>query len=292
MGDKNMKLGFVGFGAMPKRMAARLRDAGFQATVFDPYLKPDAIEGFKSVDSAPDLAREVEAILVAVPNDAALAKSMTGPGGALEGAREGQLLLNFSTVSPSASKRLAEAAAAQGVRYVETPMSGSTPEAESGKLVFLAGGRPEDIDAAKPILEVIGRRTVRIGEAGDGAVAKLIVNGIMATGTNALAEGLAYAARAGVDRDTLIDVLSDLILVSEHHKRKLAMARANDFPPQFPTRLMSKDMGLLLDDTRERGVSVPGMAAVAQLYAHAARVRPDDDYASAIAVAEELANDN
>jgi 3-hydroxyisobutyrate dehydrogenase len=287
-----MKLGFVGFGAMSRRMAVRLRDAGFPSTVFDPYVKGDSLDGFASVGSAAALAEQVDAILVTVPNDAALRQSMVAPGGVLEGAREGLLVLNFSTVSPTASKEVAKASQERGVRYVETPMSGSTPEAESGKLVFLAGGEPQDIDAAMPILDVIGRSTVHIGGVGDGAVAKLIVNGIMAMGTNALAEGLAYGARAGVDRNVLIDLLSDLILVSEHHKRKLAMARENKYPAQFPTRLMSKDMGLLLDDARQRGASIPGMAVIAQLYAQAAQTHPDDDYAAAIEVAEKLANDN
>ncbi len=287
-----MKIGFIGFGAMPRRMAARLRDAGYSALVYDPYVASDSLEGFASADSAAAMAAQVDAIIVAVPNDGALRQSMVASGGALEGARAGLLVLNFSTVSPTASKDVAKAALERGVRYVETPMSGSTPEAESGKLVFLAGGEQKDIDAAKPILEVIGRSTVRIGGVGDGAVAKLIVNGIMAMGTNALAEGLAYGARAGVDRDVLIDLLSDLILVSEHHKRKLAMARKHEYPAQFPTRLMSKDMGLLLDDARIRGASIPGMAVVAQLYAQAGRTHPNDDYASAIEVAEKLANDN
>ena len=284
----NLRLGFVGFGAMSRRMAARLRDAAYPVIAFDVAHDGGEVDGFALTDSAVSLAREVDAILVTVPNDAALHQSMVAPGGALEGAREGQVVINFSTVSPGASKALAEAAAAKGIGYVEAPMSGSTPEAESGKLVFLAGGSAEDVAAATPILGVIGRRTVHIGPVGDGAVTKLIINGVMALGTAALAEGLAYGASAGLDRNTLIDVLSDLILVSEHHKRKLEMAKADHYPPQFPTRLMSKDMGLLLADAGARGASMPSMAAAAQMYAHAGRVRPDDDYASVIAVVEAL----
>ncbi len=285
----NLRLGFVGFGAMPRRMAMRLRDATFPVIAFDVAHDGGEVDGFPLTDSPASLAGKVDAILIAVPNDAALGQSMTAPGGALEGAREGQVIINFSTVSPGASKALAEAAAAKGIGYVEAPMSGSTREAESGKLVFLAGGSEDDVTAAMPILEIIGRKTVHVGAVGDGAVTKLIVNGIMALGTAALAEGLAYSARAGLDRDLLIEILSDLILVSEHHKRKLAMAREENYPAEFPTKLMSKDMGLLLADARERGVSMPSMAAAAQMYAYAGRVHPDDDYASAIATMEALA---
>ncbi len=271
---------------MPRRMAARLRDAAHPVIAFDVAHDGGEVDGFAMADSAASLAGKVDAILVAVPDDAALRQSMIAPGGALEGAREGQVIINFSTVSPGASKALAEAAAAKGIGYVEAPMSGSTHEAESGELVFLAGGSGDDVAAAMPILKVIGRRTVHVGAVGDGAVFKLIINGVMALGTAALAEGLAYAARAELDRDVLIDVLSDLVLVSEHHKHKLVMAKVQDYPAEFPTKLMSKDMGLLLDDARERGASMPSMAAASQMYAHAGRVRPDDDYASVISVVE------
>lgn len=289
MADTLHRLGFVGFGAMPRRMAARLRDASCSVIAFDVAHHGGEIDGFPLTDSPASLAGQVDAILIGVPNDAALHQSMIAPGGALEGAREGQLLINFSTVSPAASKALAAAAAAKGVGYVEAPMSGSTPEAESGKLVFLVGGPDAYVEAARPILEVIGRKSVHVGAVGEGAVTKLIINGIMALGTAALAEGLAYGACAGLDRDVLIDVLSDLILVSDHHKRKLAMAKGGLYPPQFPTRLMSKDMGLLLEDARERGASMPSVAAAAQMYAYASKAHPDEDYASAIASMEALA---
>ncbi len=270
-------------------MAARLRDAKYPVIAFDVARAGGEVDGFPLTDSPASLAGKVDAILIAVPDDAALHQSMIAPGGALEGAHEGQVIINFSTVSPGASKALAEAAAAKGIGYVEAPISGSTHEAESGKLVFLVGGSDDDVTAAMPILDVIGRKTVHVGAVGDGAATKLIVNGVMALGTAALAEGLSYGAHAGLDRDVLIDVLSDLILVSEHHKHKLAMAKAAKYPAEFPSRLMSKDMGLLLADARERGASMPTMAAAAQMYAYAGRVHPDEDYASAIAAMEALA---
>ena len=288
MADVPRKLGFIGFGAMPRRMAARLRDASYPVIAFDIAHPTGELDGFALSASPEALAREVDAVLICVPNDAALEASTRGGSGALDGMRPGQLLINFSTVSPDASRALAEAAGRRQVRYVEAPMSGSTPEAETGELVILAGGSEGDIEAATPILDVVGRKTVRTGPIGDGMVTKLIVNGVMALGTAALAEGLAYGVRSGVEREVLIDVLSDLILVSEHHKRKLAMARAGAYPRQFPTKLMSKDMGLLLSDAQGCGSPLPTMAAAAQLYAYASRLHPDEDYASAIGAMEAL----
>ncbi len=283
------KLGFVGFGAMPLRMAKRLREEGHSVIAFDPGHDGSELDGFPLIESAASLAGQVDAVLICVPNDSALHKAAQEPGGLLEGAQAGQLLINFSTVSPTASAALAEAVKGKGLRYIETPMSGSTPEAETGQLVFLAGGDATDVAAAEGVLRILGRKTVHVGAVGAGAVTKLIINGVMALGTAALAEGLAYGARAELDRDVLIDVLSDLILVSEHHKRKLAMAKAGNYPAQFPTHLMSKDMGLLLADARERGAPIPTMAAAAQIYAYADRAHAEEDYASAIAAMEAAA---
>ena len=288
MTDSLHRLGFVGFGAMPKRMAVRLRDASHSVSAFDIAHPAGELDGFPLGKSPRALAEQVDAVLVCVPNDHALAASTGGDDGALEGMRAGELLINFSTVSPDASRALAEAAHQRQVRYVEAPMSGSTPEAESGQLVFLAGGSEADVEAAAPILDVLGRKTIHAGPVGDGMVTKLIVNGVMAMGTTALAEGLAYGVRSGVERDVLIDVLSGLILVSEHHKRKLAMAKAGAYPAQFPTKLMSKDMGLLLSAAQACGSPMPAMAAASQLYAYASQLHPDEDYASAIAAMEGL----
>ena len=289
MTDNLQNLGFVGFGAMPLRMAKRLRTEGHSLVAFDPGLDGRELDGFPLIDNASSLASRVDAVLICVPNDAALGMAAEGPGGILEGARDGQLLINFSTVSPTASEALTKAAKAKGLRYIEAPMSGSTPEAENGQLVFLAGGDAADVAAAADVLEILGRKTVHVGEVGMGAVTKLIINGVMALGTAALAEGLAYGARAELDRDVLIDVLSDLILVSEHHKRKLVMAKDDKYPAQFPTHLMSKDMGLLLADARERGAPMPAMAAAAQMYAFADRAHAKEDYASAIGAMEAAA---
>ncbi len=284
------KVGFVGFGAMAMPMAARLREAGFDVSAFDPRLQGKEVDGFPLVADAAALAREADAVIVSVPADDALAKASQGPGGILEGARKGLLLINTSTVSPGASKKLAEAAAKQGVRFVEAPMSGSTPEAEKGQLVVLAGGEADDVAAAKGILDVIGRKTVHVGPVGHGLALKLVVNGVMALGTAALAEGLAYGTKAGVDRDTLIETLQDLILVSEHHKRKLEMAKQGSYPAQFPTKLLSKDLGLLLAESAHHGVPMASMAAAAQLFALATNQHADEDYAAAISVAEDLAH--
>ena len=286
--SNQIRLGFVGFGAMASKMASRLRNAGYAVVVFDPAHHGDEVDGYPLRKDAASVAREAEIIIVSVPADAALEQSMEGHNGVLEGAREGLLLIDTSTVSPGASIKLAAAAGKQGVHFVEAPMSGSTPEAESGQLVVLAGGADADIALAKPVLDVIAHKVIHAGPAGQGIAMKLVINGIMALGTAALAEGLAYGVTAGLDRATLIETLLGLTIVAVHDHPKLEMARNSAYPARFATRLLSKDLGLLLADAAKHGVPMGTMAAGAQLFALATIKHGDEDYASAIGALEEV----
>ena len=276
------KLGFVGSGAMPRMMAARLRNASYSVIAFDPAQTHSHMNGSKSMPSAKALAQEVDVVLIYLPDDVLLERSMMGEGGALKGSPPQQLLINFGTISPAASRRLAAVAIRRQLRYVEAPMLGGMPEAEGGSLVFLAGGSHADFEAAKPILQAVGRKTIHIGTIGQGLIATLIMNGVLGLVTAALAETLAYGVRSGIDRDTLIDALSDPVLMSEHHRHKLAIVKAGDYSPQLPVKLMSEDLGLLLEDARTCGAPMPSMAAASQLFSYASQTHPDDDYAAVV----------
>ena len=273
---------------MASKMAPRLRDAGYAVVVFDPAHHGDEIDGYPLLKDAASVAREVETVIVSVPADAALEQSTEGRNGVLEGAREGLLLIDTSTVSPGASIKLAVAAGKQGVHFVEAPVSGSTPEAESGQLVVLAGGTEADIALAKPVLDVIAHKIIHAGPAGQGIAMKLVINGIMALGTAALAEGLAYGVTAGLDRATLIETLLGLTIVAVHDHPKLEMAGNDAYPAHFATRLLLKDLGLLLTDAAKHGVPMGTMAAGAQLFTLATIRHADEDYASAISAMEEI----
>ena len=281
-------VGFVGFGAMARKMAPRLRNAGYVVTVFDPAHHGHDIDGYPLRESAAAVAQEADIVIVSVPADAALEQSVHGQGGVLEGARKGLLLINTSTVSPGASQKIAEAAIMLGVHFVEAPVSGSTPEAETGKLVVLAAGHEADVAIAAPVLDIIGWKTVYAGPAGRGIVLKLVINGVMALATAALAEAIAYGVAAGLNRDMLITTLMGLTIVAEHDRPKLEMALQGAYPARFATRLLSKDLGLLLADAAKHGVPMGTTAAASQLFSLATNKHADEDYAAAIAVMEDL----
>lgn len=277
-------LGFVGYGAMASRMGRRLADAGYTIHAYTPTLKAgETRDGVRAYDSARSLAAACDTILVSVPNDAALDQAMHGPQGALAGARAGSLLIDLSSVSPAASLRLAEAGGKAGLAVLDAPVSGSTPEAEAGKLIVLVGGEAPDFTRAGPIFEVIGSRAIHAGAAGRGSMLKLVINGIMGAGMAALAEAVGYGIAAGLDRDMLFDTLDGVAVISPHHRRKLESARKGDFEPQFPTRMMHKDIALLLAETAAIGLPVPSIAGASQTLGLS---RPEHDLADYSALIE------
>lgn len=274
-------VGFIGFGAMAQRMAANLRKQGI-ATVkaFAPSQREGERAGTPMSASLGALVADVDAVIISLPADEALDAAMYGPQGALAAMRAGQLLINTTSNSPEASIKLYEAAKALGIGAVDAPVSGSTPEAEGAQLVVIAGGDDQDVARARPVLEMMAKAVHHIGGPSYGSKMKLVINGIMGAGMTALTESLAYGLKAGINRDTLFDVLGGVAVISPHHARKLKTIRQGDFGSQFPSRLMSKDMRLLLDELNRMGVPAATLAAAAQVLALGDLKRADDDYSA------------
>ncbi|MFT8718607.1 NAD(P)-dependent oxidoreductase [Acetobacter sp.] len=289
--ENTPRIGFVGFGAMASRMGTHLRKAGYVVSAYTPSGKsPDP--AVHMLPSARTLAEQADVIIACVPDDEALAASMYGDEGALAGMKSGSMLINTSSVSPEATEELLKTGKKHGITVLDAPVSGSTPEADSASLVVLAGGNAEDIANAAPIFDTIGKLTIHAGPSGSGARLKLVINGIMGAGLTTLAEAVGYGLAAGLDRSMLFDALDQVAVISPHHKRKLKAAKAGNFEPQFPARLMQKDMRLLLDAAAREALPVPTLAAATQQLSLTRRLSPNEDYSSLIRVMEKLvAND-
>lgn len=279
----DMKIGFIGYGAMARLMGANLRRAGYSVVAFAPSGGKDETEMLPTPRA---IAEAADVIILCVPNDAAENQSLNGEHGMLAGISAGKLVLDTSTVSPEQALALAKTGAEHGFIVLEAPMSGSTPEAEKGELVMLAGGDAETLERAKPILDVIGKLTIHAGPIGSAARLKLVINGIMGATLNVVAEGVSFGLSAGLDREVLFDALQQVAIISPHHKRKLKMAQDKSFPSQFPTRLMSKDMGLLMDAGRKAGAFMPAMAIADQALALSNRRHADEDYSALLGAME------
>lgn len=280
-------VGFIGFGAMASRMGRHVREAGYRIVAYTPSGKGgDGTTPFLPTPRA--VAEAAGTVIACVPDDEALAASMYGESGALAGMGAGTLLINASSVSPEAALALADAGAHRDVAVLDAPVSGSTPEADAGALVIMVGGTAADVARAQPIFDAIGKATIHAGPSGSGAKLKLVVNGIMGATLAAVAEGVAYGLAAGLDRDMLFDTLDSVAVISPHHKRKLKAARTGDFTPQFPTRLMQKDMRLLLTDAARMAAPSVTVAAATQLLSLTRRADADADYSALFAVLEQI----
>jgi 3-hydroxyisobutyrate dehydrogenase/glyoxylate/succinic semialdehyde reductase len=280
---------------MGGRMARRLLAAGYDLTVYDrtrSRARPLEQGGAKSAPTPERVAAGADVVLSSLADDTALEEVMFGPEGALAGARPGTTFIEMSTVSPRASMRLHEAAEPRGLAVLDAPVSGSTPQAEEGQLVILAGGSEEVYRTCRPILDVLGKQPFYMGPAGSGTAAKLCLNTLLGVGLQALAEAIALGLRSGLDRERLLRLLGETAVLSPSQKSKLEHARTGEYPATFPLRLMYKDFGLISQRALELSVAMPGTAAAAQVCAveHARHeARGDEDFSAVIRTAQQMA---
>lgn len=294
--ESRPRLGFIGLGGMGSRMAGRLLAAGYELTVFN--RRPAGAlsleqRGARVAASPRDLAAAADIVLSCVTDDAAVEAVLMGTDGALTAARPGSIFIEMSTVSPTTSRRLYEAALGKDVSLLDVPVSGSTPQAEQGQLVLFAGGEKAVFDRCRPILNVLGREAFYLGPAGSGATMKLCVNTLLGLGIEALAEAVALGLKAGLERERFLEVLGATSVLSPSQKGKLDNVRTGAYPATFALRLMAKDIGLILDRAEELAVPMPAMAAAQRVsdaeHARQTAAGRDEDFSSVIRALEQAA---
>ena len=287
------KLGFIGIGYMGRPVAERLLQAGFQLTAYDrDRSKAQGLiqYGGAVAGSIAEISSGCDVLLTCLPNDEAVMSVFNGADDAFASARSGSLCIDLSTVYPETSKRLARLGAVRGVNVLDVTMSGSTPVAEQGALVLFGGGERASFDAAELIFRAIARKYFHVGPSGSGATMKLVVNSLLGIGMQAIAEAVALGEKAGLDRNRLLDVLSQTAVVAPAHVGKLHSAMNYDYSPQFPLRLMNKDFGLILKLAAAVGAQMP--AAQAALQINAAQLTPgnEQDFSAVILQMEKQAH--
>lgn len=249
-------------------VARRLLGCGFTVTGvdLDEGVRDAAVAD--GVAATADLATGVAGatvVFTSLPADAAVRAVWTGPGGLVEVAAPGTFLVELSTIGPDTMRAVADATRAAGLRPVDAPVSGGPGEAATGTLSLIVGGEPADLDAVDDLLAALGPRS-RTGGIGTAKVVKL-VNNMMTMGNVAVAaEAFAVGLAAGVDADTLYDVLSNSGGRSHHFTKRFPKAIRDDWAPGFTVRLGEKDLHLALDLARSLGVPAPAAATGSQLY--------------------------
>jgi 3-hydroxyisobutyrate dehydrogenase len=262
---KNAKLGFVGLGLMGSRLSRRLHKSGWNIQVWNRSPEPVRLlqeEGINSADSIENLVAGSNVILSSLSNDSAVRSVYLDKGGIFPSAEAGAIVLEMSTISPDLSRLLHNRASALGIGFLDLAVSGSTPAVDAGAVTLLAGGDQKTFDQCIPIFESIAKQWFLIGEGSSGIRMKLVVNLLLGVNMQAIAEAVSLGTHLQIDRNVLINVLSKTTVIAPALVGKLEKVRNGDYSPQFPLRLMSKDMDLVLDAARASGAELPATSVV------------------------------
>lgn len=284
-----MRVAFLGLGIMGTAMASNLAKAGHEVTVWN-RTPGKVIEGARTSATPAEAAQGVEVVWMCVSDTAAVENVLFGESGAEHSFSDGMIIADSSTISPSATRKFAERAARRAVQYVDSPMTGSKSGAESGALLFMVGGEEAAIERLKPLYAAMGKKIFRMGEIGKGQSAKLAMNLQIALIYEGFAEGLTLAAKLGVGAESLMHLIQASMVRSGVVEYKAPFVLNRDFTPNFPLRLMSKDIRLALEAAKEARVKLPGLETVEEIYDVAMEDGHGDlDYAATLLLLEKWA---
>ncbi|HWP34619.1 MAG TPA: NAD(P)-dependent oxidoreductase, partial [Thermodesulfobacteriota bacterium] len=264
------RIGYIGIGIMGRGMARNLLKAGFPVTVHNrTRAKAEALvpDGAVVAGSPAEVAARSDVVITNLPDTPDVEAVLTGPGGVLETLRPGSVVIDHSTISPAATRRLAALVEAKGSHYLDAPVTGGEAGAAAGTLTIMVGGSPAAFERVRPVLEAEGKTIVHVSpQPGSGQMVKLINNLVVAAFLGALAEGFAFARKAGLDPGAVATVLGSGAARSAIGELKVPKILAGDFRPSFYLRLHHKDLDLALEVARELDVALPVGAAAAQLF--------------------------
>lgn len=292
--ERPERIGFLGLGIMGSRMAANVARAGFPLTVWThtPGKARSWAEQHvaRAVDTPVEVARASDIVVSMVVDGAQVENVLLGESGVAQGAREGLLCVDCSTIAPAQTRHIAAGLAEHGVRMIDAPVTGAPPRAEAGTLTIMVGGEAASVGRAKPLLQAMGNLVVHVGELGQGEMVKLINNSLGAANAAAVAEALVLASAAGVDLDALVQVTQSGAGASAQMEMKARAMREHDFTTLFKTDHLLKDVRLCIEEAQAAGVPFQTAAHARQLLTAAtARGHGQADYASIVEAVEGLA---
>jgi 3-hydroxyisobutyrate dehydrogenase-like beta-hydroxyacid dehydrogenase len=267
------RIAFLGLGIMGSRMAANLCRARFEVTAWNrspgPAEELANAHGARAAATPAEAATGAELVITMVTDSPQVEEVLFGENGAADGLAEGALVMDMSTVAPSASRAMAERLAGQGVAFLDAPVTGSKPKAEDGTLTIMVGGEPADLDRARPALDAMGALVVHAGPTGHGSMVKLINNMVAAVNAVAVAEALRLAREADVDTDALLEVMKAGSGASTMLNLKAGPILSGDYEPLFKLEHMLKDVRHTLREAEALGVELPRAGEAERLYTRA-----------------------
>ena len=283
-----MRVAFLGLGIMGRPMAASLVRAGHEVSVWN--RTPKEVEGARLASSPGDAVTGAEVVWMCVSDTKAVEAVLFGPQGVESAFGHGAIVVDSSTISPSAELHFAERLRAKGVDYVDAPITGSKVAAENASLIFMVGGEPAVLAKLDPLFKAMGKQIFRMGETSKGQAAKLAMNLQIALIYEGFAEALTLAAKLGVNVESLLPLIQASMVKSGVVDYKAPFVLKRDFSPNFPLRLMLKDIHLALAAAKEARVKLPALETVQEVYEMAAEEGHEDlDYAATLTLLEKWA---
>ena len=284
-----MRVAFLGLGIMGRPMAANLVKAGHEVAVWN-RTPGKVVEGARAAQTPADAANGAEVIWMCVSDTKAVETVLFGPQGVESTIASGAIVVDSSTISPTAERQFADRLRAKGVDYVDAPVTGSKVAAEAGSLIFMVGGDEAVLAKIDPLFKAMGKQIFRMGETSKGQAAKLVMNLQIALIYEGFAEALTLAAKLGVNLESLLPLIQASMVRSGVVEYKAPFVLKRDFTPNFPLRLMLKDIRLARDAAKEARVKLPGLETVEEVYEMAAEDGHEDlDYAATLTLLEKWA---
>jgi len=288
------RYGFIGLGIMGKPMCKNLlKKTGGPVVVYDindaPVQELVAL-GAQRADSSKAVALQSDVILTMLPNSPDVKAAVLGPGGVLEGARPGAILVDMSSIAPLAAQEIAARACQAGVEMLDAPVSGGEPKAIAGSLAFMVGGKESVFEQMKDVLATMGASVTHVGAIGSGNLTKLANQIIVALNIAAVSEALVLAVKAGVDPEKVYQAIRGGLAGSTVLDAKAPLMLQGNFKPGFRIALHIKDLQNALDTAHELGVPVPLCSQIMEIM-QALRVdgKAGDDHGGIVQFYERLA---
>ena len=264
-----MNIGFIGLGIMGRPMAGHLLTGGHKLAVVQHRspLPVELTEGGATVcSSAREVAEKSDVIILMVPDTPDVERVLFSANGVAEGLSAGKLVVDMSSIDPIATRGFATRIREQGCDYVDAPVSGGEVGAKHATLTIMCGGEPAAFERVRPLFELMGKNITHVGKVGDGQVAKVANQIIVALNIEAVAEALVFASKAGADpakvREALLGGFASSRVLEVHAERMIKRT----FNPGFRIELHQKDLNLALGSARALGLSLPNTASAQQLF--------------------------
>jgi len=284
-----MRVAFCGLGIMGRPMAGNLVKAGHEVTIWNRTARRP-VDGAQTARTPKEAAAGKEVVWICVSDTAAVENVLFGPDGVESSLAPGMIVVDSSTIAPKATEQFAERVRARGAAYLDAPVTGSKAGAEAGTLIFIIGGEAAALDRVKPLLAAMGKSFFHMGDTGKGQSAKIVMNLQIAMIYEGFAEALTLATKLGVEPEKLIELVQASMVRSGVVDYKAPFVLRGDYSPNFPLRLMHKDLHLLLDAAKQARVKLPGLEMVDEVYEIASEEGHDDlDYAATLTLLQKWA---